>query len=62
MNLSVIRYYHAWGRRGFGYQIPLWRKGHYTIKAPVTAKNVTDAVVAAMDNPNAKGKIYEAVG
>ena len=40
----------------------MWRKGHYTIKAPVTAKNVTDAIVAAMDNPSAKGKIYEAVG
>jgi len=62
VNDWFTRYYHAWGRRGFGYQIPLWRKGHYTIKAPVTAKNVTDAVVAAMDNPNAKGKIYEAVG
>lgn len=56
------RYYHAWGRRGFGYQIPLWRKGLYTVKAPITTKNVTDAIVAAIDDPNAKGKIYEATG
>jgi len=55
-------YYREWARRGFGYQIPLWRKGLYSVKAPITTTNVTDAIVAAMDDPNAKGKIYEAVG
>ena len=56
------RYYTSWGRRGAGYQIPLWRKGLYTVKAPITTTNVTDAIVAAIDDPNAKGKIFEAMG
>jgi len=55
-------YYRGMARRGNKWAVPLWKKGHYTVKAPVSYTNVTDAIQIAMDDPNCKGKIYEAAG
>jgi len=55
-------YYRGIMRRGNKWAVPLWKKGHYTVKAPVSYTNVTDAIQIAMDDPNCKGKIYEAAG
>jgi len=55
-------YYRSWWRRGVKWQIPLWKKGLYTVKSPITYSCVTDAIMAAIDNPAHKGKIFEATG
>ena len=55
-------YYRSFFRKGIRREIPLWRKGEYTIKAPVTYTNVTDAILAVLDDPACKGQIYEATG
>jgi len=55
-------YYRSWFRKGFFKAMPLWRKGEYTVKSPVTYTNVTDAIMIAMEDPSCKGKIFEATG
>jgi len=55
-------YYRNWWRRGLRWQVPLWKKGLYTVKSPITYSSVTDAILAAIDNPAHKGQIYEATG
>jgi len=55
-------YYRSWFRRGPGRSVPMWRKGEYTVKSPVTYTNVTDAIMVAMEDPSCKGKIFEATG
>jgi len=55
-------YYRNWWRRGFKWQMPLWKRGLYSVKSPITYSCVTDAILAACDDPAFKGKIYEATG
>jgi len=55
-------YYRSWFRRGFLRSVPMWKKGRYTVKSPVTYTNVTDAIMIAMDDPSCRGKIFEATG
>jgi len=59
---NFTQYYRQWFRRGFGWQIPLWKKGEYTVKSPVTYTNVADAIAIAVEDPQCMGKIYEATG
>jgi len=59
---KFISYYKAWFRRGKGWKLPLWKKGEYTIKSPVTYTNIADAITIAMEDPQCMGKIYEATG
>merc|ERR1711973_864089 len=40
-------YYRGMARRGNKWAMPLWKKGHYTVKAPVSYTNVTDAIQIA---------------
>lgn len=53
-------YQHTW-RRLFT-QLPLWKKGEQTIKAPVYGGDVAQAVVNAALDPSTAGKIYQGVG
>jgi len=55
-------YYRNWWRRGWKWQMPLWKRGLYTVKSPITYSSVTDSILAAIDDPSFKGKIYEAAG
>ena len=42
--------------------IALWRKGLYTIRAPLDVTNLTDGIMEALDDPGTKGQIFEAMG
>ena len=42
--------------------MPLWKKGNYTVKAPLHISNLADGIMAALDNPDSKGMTYEAYG
>lgn len=42
--------------------MPLWKKGNYTVKAPLHMSNLADAIMASIDNPAAKGVTFEACG
>lgn len=56
-------YYNKWWRTGFREgSMPLWKKGNYTVKAPLHMSNLADGIMAAIDNPEAKGITYEAYG
>lgn len=55
-------YYRSWFRRGSFRAVPCWRKGEFTVKSPVTYTNVTDAIMIALEDPDCKGKIFEATG
>ena len=50
-------------RSGFGgANMPVWKKGNFTVKAPLHISNLADGIMAALDNPEAKGVTYEAYG
>lgn len=56
-----LRYYaHLW-RRQFR-SVPLWHKGERTVKQPVAVSDVAQAIVNAARDPDAAGKVYQAVG
>lgn len=55
-------YYNKWHRQGLGGGMPLWKRGNYTVKAPLHMSNLADGIMAAIDNPEAKGVTFEAVG
>lgn len=56
-------YYNKLWRSGFGgTKMPLWKKGNYTVKAPLHISNLVDGIMAALDNPAAKGVTFEAYG
>lgn len=56
-----LRYYaNAW-RRTFS-SIALWHRGERTIKQPVAVSDVAQAIVNAARDPDAAGKVYQAVG
>lgn len=56
-------YQHIW-RRSFPYVhwVPLWEKGEKTVKAPVFAGDIAQAIVNAAKDPETAGKIYQGVG
>merc|ERR1739844_561252 len=50
-------------RSGFGgANMPVWKKGNFTVKAPLHISNLADAIMASLDNPAAKGVTFEAYG
>lgn len=56
-----LRYYaHIW-RRQFRW-MPLWHKGERTIKQPVFCSDVAQGIVNAIRDPDAAGKVFQAVG
>lgn len=56
-----LRYYsHVWRRQARG--MPLWYKGEKTIKQPVFCSDVAQAIVNAIQDPDAAGQVYQAVG
>ena len=61
--LILFRYYCKWWRTGWdGANMPLWKKGNYSVKAPLHISNMADAIMACLDNPSAKGVTFEAYG
>jgi NADH dehydrogenase (ubiquinone) 1 alpha subcomplex subunit 9 len=50
------------GSRRVGSQIPLFMKGHYTVKQPVFWSDVVSGIMNSLYDPNAIGQTYEAVG
>jgi NADH dehydrogenase (ubiquinone) 1 alpha subcomplex subunit 9 len=56
-----LRYYsHIW-RRTFRW-MPLWHNGEKTIKQPVFCSDVAAGIVNAIKDPDAVGKVFQAVG
>ncbi|XP_047121166.1 NADH dehydrogenase [ubiquinone] 1 alpha subcomplex subunit 9, mitochondrial [Schistocerca piceifrons] len=56
-----LRYYaHVW-RRQFQ-ALPLWKKGEHTIKQPVFVSDVAAGIINAVKDPDAAGKVFQAVG
>lgn len=56
-----LRYYaHIWRRQGRA--MPLWYKGERTVKQPVFVSDVAQAIVNATKDPDAVGKVFQAVG
>lgn len=56
-----LRYYaHIW-RRFFRY-MPLWHNGEKTIKQPVFSSDVAQGIINAIKDPDAVGKVFQAVG
>lgn len=53
-------YQHVWRRQVRS--LPLWEKGENTIKAPVFAGDIAQAIVNAAKDPETAGKIYQGVG
>ena len=56
-----LRYYSQLWRTD-SMHTPLWKKGKDTIKQPVYVSDVATAVMAAIKDPDTRGKIYQAVG
>lgn len=56
----IYHYAHVW-RRQLRF-VPLWYKGERTMKAPVYAGDVAQAIVNAALDPDTAGKIYQGVG
>jgi len=60
---AFVTYYNQWWRSGFGGScMSLWKRGNYTVKAPLHISNLADGIMAALDQPESKGVIYEAYG
>ena len=58
-----FRFYTKMWRYGWNQSnMPLWKKGNYTVKAPLHMSNLADAIMASIDNPAAKGVTFEACG
>ncbi|XP_017786561.1 PREDICTED: NADH dehydrogenase [ubiquinone] 1 alpha subcomplex subunit 9, mitochondrial [Nicrophorus vespilloides] len=56
-----LRYYaHNWRRQG--QYMPMWKNGEATIKQPVHVSDLAAGIVAAIKDPEAAGKVYQAVG
>lgn len=56
-----LRYYsHIW-RRMFRY-MPLWHNGEMTFKQPVYVEDVAQGILNAIKDPDAVGKVFQAVG
>ncbi|CRK92632.1 CLUMA_CG006167, isoform A [Clunio marinus] len=56
-----LRYYaHVW-RRMFRF-MPLWYNGERTVKQPVFVSDVASGIVNAIKDPDAEGKLFQAVG
>jgi NADH dehydrogenase (ubiquinone) 1 alpha subcomplex subunit 9 len=57
----LLNYYKDWFRRIFTY-MPLYKWGEKTVKQPVYVGDVARAIVNSITDPDAPGRIYEAVG
>lgn len=58
-----VTFYNKMWRYGWNQAtMPLWKKGNYTVKAPLHMSNLADAIMASLDNPAAKGVTFEAYG
>lgn len=53
-------YQHIWRRQY--HSVPLWENGEKTVKAPVFAGDIAQAIVNAAKDPETAGKIYQGVG
>lgn len=53
-------YAHLWRRQVRS--LPLWQKGEKTVKQPVFASDVAQAIMNCIKDPGTAGKIYQAVG
>lgn len=60
MSVPLRLYAHDW--RSTNRKFALYKKGEETVKQPVFASDVASAIVAACKDPDAMGKIYQAVG
>lgn len=56
----LIYYAHIW-RRTFRL-MPLWHNGERTIKQPVFVSDVAQGILNAIKDPDAAGKVFQAVG
>ncbi|KAL3265235.1 hypothetical protein HHI36_009449 [Cryptolaemus montrouzieri] len=56
-----LRYYISEWRRVTQF-MPLWKKGESTIKQPCYVADFAAGIVAAIKDPDTKGKIYQAIG
>jgi len=56
----VLYYAHMW-RRQLRW-MPLWHKGEKTIKQPVFCSDLAQGIVNAIKDPDANGKVFQAVG
>lgn len=56
----LLYYAHVW-RRNFR-MMPLWHKGERTIKQPVFCSDLAQGIVNAIRDPDAAGKVFQAVG
>jgi len=60
---AFVTYYNQWWRSGFGGStMSLWKRGNYTVKAPLHISNLADGIMAALEQPESKGVTYEAYG
>lgn len=53
-------YQHFWRRQL--HNLPVWKKGEKTVKAPVFGGDVAQAIVNAARDPQSAGRIYQGVG
>jgi len=61
-NDHFLEYYNNRARFGWGRDMPLWRKGDATIKQPLHMPDLVSGIMAAVNDPNSAGKVYEAYG
>lgn len=57
-----LYYYMHPARHQLWTYMPMWHKGEKTIKSPVYAGDVAQAIVNAAKDPDTAGKIYQAIG
>ncbi|XP_054153752.1 NADH dehydrogenase [ubiquinone] 1 alpha subcomplex subunit 9, mitochondrial-like [Oppia nitens] len=58
---NFCQYFARWQRRQYG-KVPLFRGGFHSYKQPVFVKDVAQAVVQALQDPNAPANTYELFG
>eukprot|EP00095_Tigriopus_kingsejongensis_P005589 maker-scaffold12_size759060-snap-gene-6.21 protein:Tk05589 transcript:maker-scaffold12_size759060-snap-gene-6.21-mRNA-1 annotation:"nadh dehydrogenase 1 alpha subcomplex subunit mitochondrial precursor" len=60
---AYLKYYFSTGRLALNSSsLALWKKGNYTVKAPLHFSDLGHAIVNSLTDPEAKGNIYEAFG
>ncbi len=42
--------------------MPLYRKGHQTVKAPLYFSDLATGIMNALEDPSTKGRVFEAYG
>ena len=60
--MFVFSHYFTFLRRGYYHNLPLWKKGMESVKAPVFFSDVASGMMNVVKDPEAKGQIYEFYG